>query len=322
MSRGQDLNADDEPNRQGWPYYAGPDPDLALLPSYFGWPRTVNGVTAWSTTYATTAEVDEAIRFIRGARSSGKPYFLWLALSAPHAPYEKPPNNLHSKDSLPKTGAPRRAYYEAMIEAMDTELGRLLKEVSLADTTVIFLGDNGTPAEVTASPYSAKQAKGTPYEGGVRVPLLVAGAGVVAPNRMVERIVSVVDLYPTILKLAGIEPQAVLPAGTVLDGVSLVPYLQNRLSPALRSFVYAEEFPDCFDRGYERAIASCCYKLIRRADGSRVFYDLKVDPYESRNLLSTRLNATQQSNLATLTAQMDGLLAGATPPAPCAAAAP
>ena len=322
MSRGQDLNADDEPNRQGWPYYAGPDPDLALLPSYFRWPRTVNGVTAWSTTYATTAEVDEAIRFIRGAKSSGKPYFLWLALSAPHAPYEKPPNNLHSKDSLPKTGAPRRAYYEAMIEAMDTELGRLLKEVSLADTTVIFLGDNGTPAEVTASPYSAKQAKGTPYEGGVRVPLLVAGAGVVAPNRMVERIVSVVDLYPTILKLAGIEPQAVLPAGTVLDGVSLVPYLQNRLSPALRSFVYAEEFPDCFNRGYERAIASCCYKLIRRADGSRVFYDLKVDPYESRNLLSTRLNATQQSNLATLTAQMDGLLAGATPPAQCAAAAP
>jgi hypothetical protein len=71
MSRGQDLNADDEPNRQGWPCYAGPDPDLALLPSYFGWPRTVNGVTAWSTTYATTAEVDEAIRFIRGARSSG-----------------------------------------------------------------------------------------------------------------------------------------------------------------------------------------------------------------------------------------------------------
>jgi arylsulfatase B len=243
-------------------------------------------------------------------------------LSAPHAPYEKPPNNLHSKDSLPKTGAPRRAYYEAMIEAMDTELGRLLKEVSLADTTVIFLGDNGTPAEVTASPYSAKQAKGTPYEGGVRVPLLVAGAGVVAPNRMVERIVSVVDLYPTILKLAGIEPQAVLPAGTVLDGVSLVPYLQNRLSPALRSFVYAEEFPDCFNRAYERAIANCCYKLIRRADGSRVFYDLKVDPYESRNLLSTRLNATQQSNLATLTAQMDGLLAGATPPAQCAAAAP
>jgi arylsulfatase A-like enzyme len=242
-------------------------------------------------------------------------------LSAPHAPYEKPPNSLHSRDALPQTGVPRRSYYEAMIEALDSELGRLLKEVNLADTTVIFLGDNGTPSEVTASPYSTKQAKGTPYEGGVRVPLLVAGAGVVAPGRMVERIVSVVDLYPTILKLAGIEPQAVLPAGTVLDGVSLVPYLQNNVATALRSFVYAEEFPDCFNRDYERAIANCCYKLFRRADGSRAFYDLKADPYEAKNLLARQLSATQRSNLATLTAQMDGLLAGATPPPQCAAAA-
>jgi arylsulfatase A-like enzyme len=279
----------------------------------------VNGATAWSTTYATTAEVDEAVRFVRRARNAGRPYFLWLALSAPHAPYEKPPNNLHARDALPQTGATRRAYYEAMIEALDTELGRLLREVSLADTTVIFVGDNGTPAEVTAAPYSTKQAKGTPYEGGVRVPLLVAGAGVVAPGRMVERIVSVVDLYPTILKLAGIEPQAVLPAGTVLDGVSLLPYLQNKVATALRSYVYAEEFPACFNRDYERAIANCCYKLIRRADASRALYDLKADPHETRNLLVQKLNAVQQGNLATLTSQMDRLLARAVPPPQCAA---
>jgi arylsulfatase A-like enzyme len=149
----------------------------------------------------------------------------------------------------------------------------------------------------------------------------VAGAGAPAPNRMVERIVSVVDLYPTILKLAGIEPQTVLPAGTVIDGVGILPYLQNNVSTALRSFVYAEEFPDCFNRAYERAIANCCYKLIRRADGSRAFYDLKADPYETKNLLLRTLTATQRSNLTALTTQMDALLAGATPPPQCAAAA-
>lgn len=308
LSRGAD-----DPRLHGWPYFAGPDPDLARLDDYYDWPKTVNGATtAHFKTYATTDQVDETLGVIRRAKAEGRPYFVWLAFSAPHSPYQKPPNHLHSRDSLPATGASRRAYYEAMVEAMDTEIGRLFEEVDLATTTVIFIGDNGTPAEVTAKPYSGKRAKGTPYQGGVRVPLLVAGADVVAPGRVVPRIVSAVDLYPTILRLAGVDPEAVLPAGVAIDGVSLVPYVRNQTSAPTRQYIYAEEFPIDYDERYERAIANCCYKLIERADGSREFYDLKADPHEARNLLAGKaLTAAQRSNLGTLDAQMDALLATA-----------
>jgi arylsulfatase A-like enzyme len=321
VSRDPDPADDREPNQHGWPHFAGPDPDLPFLPSFYAWPKTVDGVTRQSTVYATTDQVNEAVVFIRDAKEEGRPYFVWLAFSASHSPYEKPPNELHSKDSLPSSGAPRRAYYEAMVEAMDTEIGRLLNDVNLADTTVIFLGDNGTPAEVTVQPYDRKKAKGTPYQGGVRVPLLAAGAGVVDPGRIVDRLVSTVDLYPTILELAGINPSDVLPAGTKIDGVSIVPYLGNRVGASVRESVYTEEFPDCFNKDYERAIGNCCYKLIRRANGSREFYDLRADPYETRNLLAKKLTLVQRKNLNSLSQQLDSLLAGAVPPPACRTAA-
>jgi arylsulfatase A-like enzyme len=201
------------------------------------------------------------------------------------------------------------SYYETMVEAMDTEIGRLLRDVDLATTTVFFIGDNGTPGGVTASPYPSSRAKATPYEGGVRVPLLVAGAGVVTPGRVVARIVSAVDLYPTILELAGIDLATAVPAGTRIDGVSIVPYLRDQTGTPLRRYVYSEKFPLCWDRSYQRAIANSRYKLIRRADGSRAFYDLGSDPYETTDLLARTLTTTQRSNLDTLTGQMSNLLA-------------
>jgi arylsulfatase A-like enzyme len=65
------------------------------------------------------------------------------------------------------------------------------------DTTVIFLGDNGTPNEVTAKPYSSDHAKLRVYEQGVRVPMIVAGSGVVNSGRKLTGLVNTVDLYPT-----------------------------------------------------------------------------------------------------------------------------
>jgi len=75
-------------------------------------------------------------------------WFLWFAPKAAHAPLLKPPNELHSYDWLPDlppaNSALARQYYQAMIEALDTEMGRLLTSINLAETLVVFLGDNGT----------------------------------------------------------------------------------------------------------------------------------------------------------------------------------
>ena len=140
-----------DPNRYGWPHFAGPDPSQTggAIPNYYNWPKTVNGVSHTSTAYNTTDLVDDAVARIRAARAADQPYFIWLAFAAAHTPFHKPPNALHTRDALPVNGgkAYRRPYYEAMIEAMDTEIGRLLQDVDLTTTTVIFLGDNGTPGE-------------------------------------------------------------------------------------------------------------------------------------------------------------------------------
>ena len=262
-------------------------------------------MTTTSTVYATTDTVDETLKVIAQAKAEKKRYLAWTAFNAPHNPWHVPPAKLHPKTPLPPTGATNRAKFEAMVEAMDTEIGRLLGQVDLADTTVIFIGDNGTQGTVVAPPYPRDKAKATMYEGGIRVPLLIAGAGVVSPNRRVTALVSAVDLFPTILQLAGIDAAAV----PRTDGVSLMPYLQARAHPAPRAWLYSEQFTASFNTRWERAMRTGRYKLIERFDGSREFYDLGNDVFEATNLLLGTLSSDQSSALTLLDRQIDALLA-------------
>ena len=306
----------DDPRLFGWPHFAGPDPKLPYLTNYFEWPKVIDGVAVGSTVYATTDQVDDAIALIDGAAVAGRSYFVWLALSAAHEPFRKPPNELHSMDSLPVTDAPgtalKRLYYRAMLEAVDTEVGRLLAHVDRATTTVILLGDNGTPPPGVAPPYDPQRSKNTLYEQGIRVPLIVSGAAVHAPGRRVSTLVNMVDLFPTILELLGVDPAGVLPSGTRIDGVSLRPLLQAAGVGPVRPWAYSERFWARFDRSYERTIRNQRYKLIERTIASqpaREFFDLQADRYERSNLLLRSLTATEAANLSYLDRQLDRLIA-------------
>ena len=295
------------PNDAGWPDYVGPDPGLGGMPDYFRWTKFVNGASSLSTRYVTSDTVDEAVATIAAADRANRPYFAWVAFNLVHTAYHKPPNDLHTRDGLPATGAPKRSYLEAMLEALDSEIGRLLRSVDLATTTVIFIGDNGTAGGVVARPYVKDKAKGSIYQGGVQVPLVVAGAGV-AGGRYVSALVNATDLFPTILELAGINPAAALP-GVRTDGVTLVPYLANRAHPGPRRFAYAEEFGARFDGDWQRVIRNTTFALVERFNGDREFYNLSADPLQNSNLLSRALTATERTNLNALDGQMDTLLA-------------
>jgi arylsulfatase A-like enzyme len=130
-----------DPNRLGWPYFAGGVPGAPGVPGYFSWTKYVNNTSTTSTTYATTDQVNETLGVIRRARKQGRPYFIEVTFNAPHSPFHKPPNALHSRDALPKyePGLDRRPYYEAMVEALDTEIGRLMQEINLSNTKFMFL---------------------------------------------------------------------------------------------------------------------------------------------------------------------------------------
>jgi arylsulfatase A-like enzyme len=305
-----------DPVRHGWPDFTGPDPseESGAIRNFFRWPKVVDGSVRMSTTYATTDTVDETLRRIRAARDEARPYFLWVAFNAVHQPFHRPPDYLHSRHELPATGAPKRAYYEAMVEALDNEVGRLLRGVDLTDTTVIFIGDNGTPRDVIAEPYDARHGKLSLYEDGIRVPLLIAGAGVAAPGRTVDGLAQGVDLYPTILELAGVDPQTAVPEGTQIDGVSLVPYLENEEAPPVRAVAYSEQFVlGDYRNRFERTIRNDRFKYIERAPGlgvpEREFFDLDADPHERANLLSKEIGPAERQELNELARSLRALLA-------------
>jgi arylsulfatase A-like enzyme len=194
-----------------------------------------------------------------------------------------------------------------MVEALDTEIGRLLRSVDLTTTTVIFVGDNGTTRGVVARPYESSKAKESVYQGGVHVPLVVAGRGVsgAGTGRLSDALVNTVDLFPTILEQAGINLAQALPAGLKIDGVTLRPYLQNTAHPRPRTWAYAELFTMRFDGDWHRALRDSSYKLIERYDGSREFYNIAGDPLERSNLLGRTLSSFELSKLN----QLDGQLA-------------
>ena len=93
---------------------------------YFNWQETVNGQSSTRTTYNTSAIVDSGIDWIS---QQNNPWFVWMAFAAPHTPFHLPPNSLHSRvlsGTQQDINANPQDYYFAMIEALDTEIGRLL----------------------------------------------------------------------------------------------------------------------------------------------------------------------------------------------------
>ena len=191
-----------------------------------------------------TAITDDIIGFIEANRS--KPWFAFAAHFSPHTKLEAPEALIakhvargfkrSANDEGSSTERPI-ANYLAMLEHLDNEVGRLLAkldELNLSDNTlVIFTSDNGGLSRVTNNA-PLREGKGSPYEGGIRVPLLVRWPGKVKPDSECEVPVHTVDFYPTFIQVASAKvvlalaesekPDAAKSAAT-LDGESLLPLL-------------------------------------------------------------------------------------------------
>lgn len=193
----------DHPIDSGFDYYAG---SLGSgLGDYSSWSKTTNSTTTTGstqngfTTYATTDAADEAISKI--AEFGEDPWFVWLAFNAAHTPFHVPPASLAT--ITVNAGSDNPTKFKAAVEAMDTEIGRVLASIPQSirdDTTVIFIGDNGTPAGASESPFEPSHAKGSLYEGGTNVPLIVTSPRIGASDEGEESqaLVSSVDLLATI----------------------------------------------------------------------------------------------------------------------------
>jgi arylsulfatase A-like enzyme len=285
------------------------------LTDYYSWNiYDTNGPAVPTTSYATTALTDVAIDYIhqQEATRPDKPWFIYQAYNAPHAangpnsPYQVPPPYLHSVD-LSSVGDPAAGtsatnvpVYKANIQALDTEIGRLLKEVDLDDTVVIFIGDNGTPAPVKDTGAHIRGSKGSAYEGGVRVPFVVAGAGVTRRGRADDLVVTT-DLYATILSLTGVN------VSHVNNSYSIKPLLSDETATSGRTYSFAETSSGTSNRFY--GLKDKRYKLVSNL-GKRELYDLIADPQETTNLYAS---AAHTAVRASLEAEIDTLNADARP---------
>ncbi len=261
-----------------------------LVRDFYEWPRFVDGRRNVARRYLTSQLVDDALAWI-GRQED--PWLCYLAFYAPHGPWMAPPAELHTQD-LSGVGDVKHspAYYKAMVEAMDSEIGRLLDGLGSERerTNVLFIGDNGSAWVVTEPPFVKQHGKGTPYEGGVNVPLIVAGPAVTAPGREVSSLVAAVDLFATALDLAGVDAASAVGAGVALDSVSFAPLLRDPDHPPVRSMVFAERFENSGWRSMDSTgfatVRDGRYKLIRYYVFSRdELYDLEADPFEQNDLL-------------------------------------
>lgn len=293
---GRDNGGIDNPNLMGIDHFAGFQG--GGVGDYFNWTLIENGRESSSDVYTTTRFVDLAIEWIAAQEA---PWFAWLAFNAPHTPFHLPPPDLHDRDSLSpaqqEIDRDPLPYYLAAIEAMDREIGRLLDSFSAdtrANTVIIYMGDNGSPRRVyQGSP--RQRGKGSVYQGGVAVPMIVSGRGVSRTGEREDALVSSVDLFATIADLAG--------AGTMAfnDSLSFADLLSNA-SPGPRSYAYTEVVSETLDRD-EWAIRNDRYKLMRQLPSPEELYDLLADPMEQENLL---LNGT---NVDVILAELRGQLA-------------
>ena len=273
----------------GWPHFAGSTG--GALATYTNWTKVINGATSVSTQYATTDVVNDAVAWITARNNANQRWFAWVAFNAPHTPFHNPPVNLHSYGASPATNLLK---YRAAVEAMDTEIARLLLAVNTATTNIIFMGDNGTPAQVAQAPYDSTHAKDTLYEGGIRVPLIISGPDVTSGGRTSASLVHAVDLFSTMLDLAGVP----LPASVTLDSQSLYSVLKNG-SSGIRTRLYTDQFDQSASTTGGRVLRDDRYKMIRLRTGTDQFHDLFTDPAETTNLLANgigTMTATQQAH--------------------------
>jgi len=235
--------------------------------------------------YLSDRLADEVLTFIGEHRS--RPFFVYLADHAVHAPFSPKPDLLAKYEKKAAAGSDRRddAAYAATIEAVDRNVGRIvagLDKLGLSDDTyVIFTSDNGGTTRYTPP---LEGSKGQLYEGGIRVPLVVAGPAVARPGSKSDVPVASIDLYPTLLDLAGAPP----PPGKPLDGISWAAALRGGDPPSRARMFW--HFPCYVGKATPAsAVREGDFKLIEFfEDGGRVeLYNLRDDPGERRDLART-----------------------------------
>lgn len=236
--------------------------------------------------YLTDALTDEALNYIE-SRKKGTPFFLYLSYYTVHTPIMGRPDLVEKYKAKYDAGgwnfenSNDVVEFAGMVEALDESVGRILdclESRGLSDNTIIvFTSDNGGLDRFSDNGV-LRSGKGTPYEGGIRVPLIVKAPGQKGKGSTIEQPVIGTDLYPTLLSLADLplEPEA------HLDGTSLVGLIDGNSYSRETLFWHYPHYHKAKPNGI---IRDSNWKLIEYfEDGQLELYDLGNDLSEDKNL--------------------------------------
>jgi hypothetical protein len=232
-----------------------------------------NGRPVTPPAHLTTDLGREAVEFVR--RHRGEPWFLYLAFNAPHNPQEPTPERLARFAAI---ADPLRQKYAAQMSLMDDAIGETAGALRATGqeprTLVFFFSDNGGPVGINGSINTPlRGAKGTVYEGGVRVPFVVAWPERLQAGKVDDRPVSSVDVFATALAAAGVP----MPTDRTYDSVNLIPYLTGEKAGAPHERLF-------WRNGSQLAVRDGNWKLVRAAGKSDEVYDLATDVAETKDL--------------------------------------
>jgi len=280
------------PRQRGFDYQYGP-----LIGEIDYFTHQAGGKTDWYRNnevveepgYSTTLHGDEAVRLIQ-AHDPAKPLFLYLAFNAVHTPYQAPQDYL---DLYPGIEDPSRKAYAASATAMDDQIGRVVAALAerkmLENTVIVFQSDNGgttnplfagaitdmskvvLPAD--NGPY--RDGKASLYEGGTRVVAFANWPGRIEGGLSVDGMIHTVDLYPTLVTLAG----GTLDRSKPLDGIDVWNTISTGAPSPRTEIVYNVE-------PFRAAVREGDWKLIWGAMLPQTIelYDLGKDVGETTNL--------------------------------------
>lgn len=272
--------------------------------SYFDLTLSENGHKIVRKGYCTDIFTDQALTYLRGQKT--KPFFLYVAYNAPHTPlqlpekYEDMYKNIRFDTAIDKQEGSawskmtekdksdaRKVY--GMATNIDDNVGRILHELKAQkleeNTIVIFMTDNGNQQLRFNTGF--RGVKGSAYEGGTRVPLLISGAGLFPQNKEANGLIAHIDLLPTLLEATKITLSKTLK----IDGKSALRHIQGKVAAQSRTFY------NSWNRGWPEPYRNAAfyrdqYKIAAinaEENDLQTFglFDLEKDPYETNNLIES-----------------------------------
>ncbi len=232
--------------------------------------------------YLTELLGSRAVEVINISAKSRQPFLLSLHFNAPHWPWEAPGDEAESQRlAQPGSGGlfdfdgGTQKTYQRMIEAMDTQVGRVLQALDvnglIENTIVIFTSDNGGERFADTWPFTGKKTE--LLEGGLRIPAVISWPARIPQGAVTQQVAISMDWVATLLAAAGAEGDPAYP----LDGMNLLPALTQGAAPVSRKLFWR------YKANGQRAMRDGDYKFLRILENTFLF-NVAEDPLERANL--------------------------------------